>query len=153
PTPTTRSSDRPISQPKTREQPALIAAMVRITGVRPNRSANTPASSEAIMAVRWDSDVMYAPRAAPRVSSDPAATKQAARNAGVQAHMPSSSHEWNVYPAMTSMAGRFLSTSAPKRWPPARALTTLAVERRATQATTPPMTGPDARSQNASREP
>ena len=87
------------------------------------------------------------------MSSDPAATKQAARKVGVHAHMPSSSQEWNVYPAMTSMAGRFLRTSPPKRWLPVRGVTILALARAAIQANPPPTTGPRASSQKASTYP
>src|SRR5688572_14488735 len=47
------------------------------------------------------------------------------------------------------MAGRVYNTAGPDRGAPARGVTTLGVDRMATQATPPPTSGPTARSQNA----
>ena len=46
-----RTSEAPSIQPNASEQIALTVAITKITGVRPKRSANTPASSAASIPV------------------------------------------------------------------------------------------------------
>ncbi len=48
------------------------------------------------MPVTWKDAARYAPRPAARPSGEPTAIKHAARNAGVQTHIPSSSYAWKV---------------------------------------------------------
>src|SRR5574341_298102 len=94
--PTTTHSGPPMSQPNPTEHTVLSVAIERMTCVRPKRSARTPAVKDASIPVMWKSELTYEPRPAAEVDPDPAAAKHAARNAGVQAHMPRSSQACQV---------------------------------------------------------
>ena len=76
-----------------------------------------PIEDEATSPVRWKAAERYAASSTARIVPAPVAAKTAATKAGVHAHIPNSSQEWNVYPRIKRMAGRFFSTAAPKRTP------------------------------------
>ena len=85
---------------------------------------------------------MYAPDPAAFNPAAPAKPRHAARNAGVQDHMPWSSQLWKVYPQINSMAGRFLRTSWVNRFPFCRTAVGTKVVRRVIQARSQPTRGP-----------
>src|SRR5204863_8158243 len=68
-------------------------------------------SDLATSPVRWKAAERYAASSTARIVPAPVAAKTAATKAGVHAHIPNSSQEWNVYPRIKRMAGRFFSRS------------------------------------------
>ena len=76
----------------------MLTASIRpmIPVVRPSRSERYPAESEATKPVRWKSAESRAPPPVARRRSIPCRMSAADRKVGVQAHMPSSSHEWKT---------------------------------------------------------
>jgi len=70
--------------------------MLAITAVRPQRSDRAPPVAEARMPITWKIAESEAPRPAARSRVAPWTARAAVTKAGVHAHMPSNSQEWNT---------------------------------------------------------
>src|SRR5258706_3830128 len=93
---TTTARGAPSSQPIALEQAMLATPMVIIIAVRPRRSDHEPPSRLPATLVRCVSPASRAPSPTVEASIPPPHDAATARNAGIHAQRPSTSHEWNV---------------------------------------------------------
>ena len=131
----------------------LTASIAMITVVRPNRSERWPAVEDATKPVRWKSAPSRAPPPVARARSCPWSMRDADRNAGVHAHIPSSSHEWKVYPAVRRSAAGLRRNSEANPWPARRGWTRFGMPHTVQTAATAPRTGPSEATRSAARHP
>lgn len=131
----------------------LTASIAMITVVRPKRSERWPAVEDARKPVRWKSAPSRAPPPVARARSCPCSTSDADRNAGVQAHIPRSSHEWHVYPTDRRRAAGFRRNSDTKPWPAWRGWMRVGVPHTVQSATAAPRTGPSEHASSVARQP
>ena len=93
---TMRRSGAASIQPKPKEQALLTSIIPAMTAVRPQRSESAPPTVEARMPMTWKRAESEAPRPAARSRAVPWTASAAAMKAGVHAHIPRSSQEWNT---------------------------------------------------------
>ena len=149
---TIQAMDPPINQPKTKEMLMLMAIVTIMTVVRPSRSDRYPAIPVEKTPINRINEQRLAPVRIAWSFVNPATTKQATKNAGVHARIPSSSQTCAVYPAIIRRAGRWVSNSFLNFIPSLRDLFS-AILLRIKAGTTAPRIGPDVVAKKANRHP
>src|ERR1051325_6194862 len=100
------------SHPSVSDSAAPSAANAIRTVRRPRISERCPIVDEATAPTMCMAAIMYEAPAAASITAAPASERLAARNAGAHAHMPSSSAECPVYPAIKRRAAGFFQSVA-----------------------------------------